>query len=222
MASSFTTNKSIEQPSAGSYNNDWNLPVNADWAIIDAAFGGTTSISVTGVTSGTYALSLSQYQPPNLEFTGTLSGNLVYVVPSGVGGIWTVNNATTGSFTISIGVSGGGSSAVLQGFRTLIVSDGSAVALADTSAPAQAQANAESFATAADAVVLANSEAFASNAAGSALTAAMTFAQNANHIDTGIVNANFIPLIGNLRGVIIQADPGGTPSGVPGTMWFYY
>jgi hypothetical protein len=217
-----TTNKSIAQPANGSFTNDWDVPVNSDWAIIDTAFGGTTSISVTGVTAGTYALTLTQYQPPNIEFTGTLSGNLLYVVPSGVGGIWTVSNATTGAFTISIGVSGGSSAAVLQGFRTLIVSDGSTVQLADTSAPAQAQANAEAFATAADAVVLASAEAFASNAAGSALTAAQTFAENANNINTGVIGQSFVPLIGNLRGVIIQADPGGTPSGPAGTIWFYY
>ena len=36
MPSTFTTNKSIEKPSAGSYNNTWSVPVNADWDDIDA------------------------------------------------------------------------------------------------------------------------------------------------------------------------------------------
>ena len=39
MTSTFTTNKSIEKPANGDYVNDWNVPVNADWDIIDQAFG---------------------------------------------------------------------------------------------------------------------------------------------------------------------------------------
>jgi hypothetical protein len=218
----FTPNKNIEQPDRGSFTNDWDLPVNADWGIIDTAFGGSVGIVVTGVSAGTYAFTLAQYTPPNIEFSGTLSGNLTYVVPLGVGGIWTIANNTSGAFTISIGVSGGGAVAVLQGFRTLINSDGSNVTLADTSAPAQAQANAEAFATAADAVVLSSAESFASAAAATAQSNAETFAANGSNINTGTVPAANLPLAGNLSGITIQADPGGTPSGSPGDIFYYY
>src|SRR5882672_4992172 len=95
MASTFTTNKGIEKPAAGDYVNAWAPPVNADWDDIDTALGGTTTISVTGVTAGNYALTLVQYRPINIEFTGTLSANVGYFIPTGVGGIWSISNATT-------------------------------------------------------------------------------------------------------------------------------
>jgi hypothetical protein len=219
---SVTPNKMLLMMAPASFNNAWAPPLNNVIDEIDAALGGTTPISVTGVTAGTYALTQPQYLNPNFEFTGTLTGNLVYVVPSGVGGIWTVSNATTGAFTISIGVTGGSSTAVLQGFRTLIVSDGSTVTLADTSAPAQAQANAEAFATAADAVVLASAESFASSAAATAQSNAEAFSADASNLSSGQVPNAVLPEIGDMPGVTIQADPGGTPIGGPFEMFFYY
>lgn len=133
MPSSFTPNKSIEQPTSGSYNNTWATPVNQDWAIIDLALGGSAALSVTGIGAGTYPLSLMQYQPPNIIFNGTLSANLVYQVPAGVGGMWTVSNNTTGAFTLTFSSAGGGSSIVLgQGARTLIIGDGTNMQLAQT------------------------------------------------------------------------------------------
>ena len=124
MPSTFTTNKSIEKPSAGSYNNTWAVPVNADWDDIDNALGGNTQINVTGVLAGTYAFTLPQYQPNNIIFTGTLSANLVYALPSGVGGTWSVFNNTSGAFTMTFASGGGGSLILPQGKRTLIVCDG--------------------------------------------------------------------------------------------------
>jgi hypothetical protein len=138
MSSTFTTNKSIEKPSAGSYNNTWATPVNADWDDIDNALGGNTAISVTAITAGTYALTLAQYQPPNIVFTGTLGANLVYVVPSGVGGTWSIFNNTTGAFTLTFGSSGGGSVTLQQGRRSLIVCDGTTVQFAQTAGSASA------------------------------------------------------------------------------------
>lgn len=217
-----TTNKNLQEPANGSFNNDWDVPVNSNWSIIDSALGGTTSIVVTGVAAGTYAFTSGQYTPPNIEFTGTIGGNLVYVLPSGVGGIWTVLNNTSGAFTISIGVSGGSSIVVIQALRSLIVSDGSAIALADTSAPAQAQANAEAFATAADAVVTTNTEAFATAADVVVLANAESFSKNASNLASGTVPNGVLPNIALMPGVTIQADPGGTPSGAPGSMFFYY
>ena len=92
MASTFTTNKNIEKPASGSYNNAWAAPVNADFDDIDNALGGHAGISVTGVGAGTYALTIGQYQPINIEFTGVLTAALVYALPAGVGGIWSITS----------------------------------------------------------------------------------------------------------------------------------
>jgi hypothetical protein len=129
--STFTTNKGIEQPASGSYNNTWDVPVNADWSIIDKAFGGTTTLNATGA-SGTTTLTLSQYQPPNIVITGFLTANLVYSIPSGVGGVWTIYNNTSGAYTVTFSSGGGGTAITLQqGARTQVVSDGTNIQLAN-------------------------------------------------------------------------------------------
>jgi hypothetical protein len=92
-----------------------------------------------------------------------------------------------------------------------------------TNAANAAQGNAQNFATNADATVLSQAEGFAFTAAGNAQTAAIAVASNGSNISSGTVAAAHLPLIGNLTGIVIQADPGGTPSGFPaGTMVFYF
>lgn len=130
MTSSFTTNKGLEKPASGDYVNAWATPVNSDWDNIDAALGGTTSISVTGISAPTTTLTLTQYRPPNIEFTGTLAANLNYQIPIGVGGMWSISNATSGAFTLAFSIAAGNSLTLGAG-RTLIISDGATVSLAD-------------------------------------------------------------------------------------------
>jgi hypothetical protein len=132
MPSTFTTNKGIEKPASGDYVNAWAAPVNVDWDDIDTALGGTATINVTGVTAGTYALTLAQYRPINIEFTGTISANLVYQIPTGIGGLWTIYNATSGAFTVILSIAGGNALNLPQGSRTLVVSDGALIANAQT------------------------------------------------------------------------------------------
>lgn len=131
MSSSFSINKGLEEPASGDYVNAWASPVNSNWTAIDAALGGTTSISVTGISAPTTTLTLTQYRPPNIEFTGVLGTNIAYQIPTGVGGMWSINNGTTGAFTLSISIAAG-NSLVLNAGRTLIISDGATVALANT------------------------------------------------------------------------------------------
>jgi hypothetical protein len=137
MVSSYTTNKSIEKPASGDYVNTWATPVNADWDIIDKAFGGITTLNVTAV-SGTVVLISAQYQPLILSVTGTLTANVNYQIPSTVGGQWIVANKTTGAYTVTISSGGGGTSVVVpQGYNTVVASDGTNIALAN-SAPVTA------------------------------------------------------------------------------------
>lgn len=129
MTSTFTPNKGLEEPASGDYINAWATPVNANFSAIDAALGGTTAISVTGVSTPVTNLSLAQYRPPNIEFSGALGANLTYQIPTGVGGLWSINNSTTGNFSLSFGIAAGNSVA-LPGSRALVVSDGATVAFA--------------------------------------------------------------------------------------------
>ena len=129
MTSTYSTNKAIEEPANGDYVNTWSTPVNSNFNIIDKAFGGHLIINATGA-SGTTALTTTQYQNLYILFSGTLSANVNYQVPSGVGGQWVIYNGTSGAFTLTLSSGGGGSSVTItQGTRTLIVSDGTNVTL---------------------------------------------------------------------------------------------
>lgn len=138
MTSTYTTNKSIEKPANGDYVNTWNVPVNTDWDIIDAALGGTTTLNATGA-SGTVTLTASQYRPPTIIITGTLTANVTYSLPSGVGGQWVIFNNTSGAYTITFASAGGGTTTVLQqGYKLLVYSDGTNTSLGVTAVSAAA------------------------------------------------------------------------------------
>lgn len=123
MTSTYTANKHLEEPGYNDYGNSWNTPVNANFAVVDQALGGTTSLNVTGL-SGTVTLTTVQYQSLYLAVSGTLAANVTFQFPSGVGGMWVVTNATTppssgGPFTLSF--TGGGSTVTIpQGVTNTI------------------------------------------------------------------------------------------------------
>ena len=127
MTSTFSTNKNLELPANGDYVNTWNIPVNSDMSILDAAFGGTTSLNAT---SGSVTLSVSQYQKLILNVTGAISADVTYTIPSGVGGQWVVKNLTTGGYSVVIASGGGGSSATVANNTVVtVVSDGTNIYL---------------------------------------------------------------------------------------------
>ena len=97
-----TTNKGLGEPASSS--TDWEIPLNSNFEIIDNAFGGRSSIDVTAVTT-TQTLTIAQYRNLIITFTGTLSANLTYQVPSGIGGQWFIFNTTSGSYTLTISTS---------------------------------------------------------------------------------------------------------------------
>lgn len=144
MASTYTPNKGFERPAHNDYINDWELPVNADFTTIDTCFGGFQVLNPTGL-SGVVVLTSSiaagppltetaQWQPPNIivgasqTTQATLTANVNYQFPSGIGGRWTIFNNTNGAFTVTFSSGGGGLSRVIpQGVRTTIVCDGTNV-----------------------------------------------------------------------------------------------
>jgi hypothetical protein len=139
MTSTFTTNKRIEKPASGDYPNAWAAPVNADWDVIDTAFGGTTSLNAVGA-SGTVVLTTAQYRPPLIVISGSITDNINYQLPAGIGGYWFVFNATTtgvgGPYAISFSSAGGGTTVILaQGYTTAVICDGVNVGRADTNLP---------------------------------------------------------------------------------------
>jgi hypothetical protein len=81
---------------------------------------------------------VADYQPLILNVTGTLTANVTYTIPSGVGGQWIVSNQTTGAFTVTFttGAVGGTTQIVNQGLQTLIASDGTDIWLVSPQAAA--------------------------------------------------------------------------------------
>ena len=132
MTSTYTTNKNIEKPGNGDYSGTWSVPVNNDWDIIDKAFGGTYTVSLT---NANVTLSQANVQNTCVKLTGTLTGNVVIYFPSGISGFYLVNNATTGAFTVTLASAGGGTSITgTQGVFTFIWSDGTNISAATTAA----------------------------------------------------------------------------------------
>ena len=122
MASTFTTNKTLELPGNGDYVNTWNIPVNGDMSIIDQAFGGMTSLNAT---SGSATLTVAQYRSLILSVTGTITADITYTIPAGVGGQWIVSNGTTGAYNLIIASGGGGTTAIIPaGGVVLAATDG--------------------------------------------------------------------------------------------------
>ena len=127
MASTFSTNKSLELPANGDYVNTWNIPVNSDMNVIDAAFGGVTNLNAT---AGSATLTATQYRPLIFNITGAIAADVTYTIPTGVGGQWVVNNAsTTSNASRVIFASGGGGSnqVVPRGAQVSIACDGTNV-----------------------------------------------------------------------------------------------
>jgi len=134
MTSTYTQNKGLEKPANGDYSGSWNVPVNSDWDIIDKAFGGTYTVSLTNTN---VTLTQANVQNTCVKLTGTLTGNVTIYFPSGISGFYLVNNATSGSYAVTLASAGGSPGATLaasQGVFTFIWSDGSNVYAATTAA----------------------------------------------------------------------------------------
>jgi hypothetical protein len=112
-----TTNKGLTDPANGSLN--WDTPLNANFDIIDKAFGGTVTKTVTGL-GGTQTLAEADYQNLNIIFSGVLSSNLIYQVPSGVGGQWLLINATSGAYTLTFRTAAAGTTVTVPQGKNLV------------------------------------------------------------------------------------------------------
>ena len=143
-----TTNKLLEQPAAGALN--WDVPLNNNAGYIDAALGSFATITNT---FGVVTLSTSQFRCMGLKSTTLLlTGDVTYVIPSGVGGQWIVKNqsdpAPAGAvFDVIVKNAASSTSVSIANGQTRTVwSDGTKVYLADdidiaTQAEAEAGTN---------------------------------------------------------------------------------
>jgi microcystin-dependent protein len=141
----YTTGKlGLIEPARGGYVDTWDEPLYANWQTLEAAISGTTTLTLTNanvvLTVPTFP---TNNDPPTvstscqnlrLYLTGTLAANLTVFIPATVGGFWIIDDATTGSFTVTIKTTAVGSTGIVSiKNKTLIVfSDGTNVKLADS------------------------------------------------------------------------------------------
>jgi hypothetical protein len=87
-------------------------------------------LQLAALTGGTVTLSEDEARNARMEFTGTLTSDLIIVVPvSGSARRFSVKNSTTGAHTLTVKTDAGGStgSAVAQGATALLEHDGTNV-----------------------------------------------------------------------------------------------
>ncbi len=129
-----TVTKGITSPSLGTLN--WDVPLNANFAAIEKAFG--TAVNVTA-TSGSYVLTTSDLGNMALRCVGALTADVTLQVPLLTAGQWVVINNTTdasgGPWSLYMVSAGGGTPLKIErGTTRSVYSDGTAggVVFADT------------------------------------------------------------------------------------------
>lgn len=121
----YTTNKAFQEPDVNS--TSWNVPLNSNFAAIDAAFGTTTTITLTGTT---YNLGTSDIANYRIYLSGSPAAAVNVVIPitnaagSSAGGYWVFENKITTSVTITISNAFGGNTVTVpKGYRIVLFSD---------------------------------------------------------------------------------------------------
>lgn len=145
MVDTYTQGKlGLIEPSRGNYVDTWDEPLYANWQTLEACISGTTTLSLS---SSNVVLTVPTYptytNPPSvatsaqnlrLLLTGAPSVNLTIYIPATIAGFWIVDDQTTGSTTITIKTTAGGSAGVdsSRGNTLFVYSDGTNVKLADS------------------------------------------------------------------------------------------
>lgn len=140
MPDAFTSNRNLIQPEVGGDDGTWGTLLNSGvMAALDLILGATEAVTIT---SANVDLTTNQWNNCAVKLTGTLTGNrnlsLPFIAGSttvAVGGLFVVDNQTSGAFNVTVKtvVSGSIGVTVPQGLRTWLYSDGTNVYYADDS-----------------------------------------------------------------------------------------
>lgn len=139
MTNTLTPNKLFQEPASG--DTGWNTPLNFNFTTMDQVLGSSFPISTTGgtttLTTSTSAVSgVYWWTAQQLAITGTLTSNATVTIPTTLGsgtfgGSWIINNATTGSFTLTFKTDTGTGVTIAQGSSAYVYSNGTNVLYAD-------------------------------------------------------------------------------------------
>ena len=134
MASSYSTDLTLELMVTGENAGTWGEKTNDNLDLIQQAIVGYESIAVNATTGTTLVMSnsptLSNARNAVLNLTGTLSGNVNVTVPDSIEKTYLVNNQVThGAFSLTFKTASGTGIKLAQGNRYVLYSDGTNVNL---------------------------------------------------------------------------------------------
>ena len=110
MPTSYTPNKSLQLQATGEDTGTWGINLNSNFSNIDLALGGTLNLSVAGSSNVNLSAAQAEYLIQN--YTGVLTGNITVNFPAS-GGLYFVENNTTGAFTLTVNITGGSGSGIV-------------------------------------------------------------------------------------------------------------
>jgi hypothetical protein len=111
MASSFSTDLKIELMATGENSGTWGTKTNTNLDLVQQAIVGFENIAITS-TNTTLLMTdatISTARNAVLRFTGTITANCTVFVASGIEKPYTLQNATSGAFTLALNQVGGAS-----------------------------------------------------------------------------------------------------------------
>jgi hypothetical protein len=111
MASSFSTDLKIELMATGENSGTWGTKTNTNLDLVQQAIVGFENIAITS-TNTTLLMTDAQISTARnavLRFTGTITANCTVFVASGIEKPYTLENATSGAFTVALNQVGGAS-----------------------------------------------------------------------------------------------------------------
>jgi len=111
MASTFSTDLKIELMVTGENAGTWGDKTNTNLNLVQQAIAGFQSISIAGGAQTTALTmdnaALSNARNAVVKLTGTITGNQIVTVPTGIEKTYIVQNGTTGAFTVEFKQAGG-------------------------------------------------------------------------------------------------------------------
>jgi hypothetical protein len=114
MASSYSTDLKIELMVTGENAGTWGDKTNANLNVVQQAIAGFEAISIAGGAQTTNLLIQNSPEIANskarnavIKLTGTITGNQVVTVPTGIEKTYIVENGTSGAFTVEFKQDGG-------------------------------------------------------------------------------------------------------------------
>jgi len=111
MPSTFSTDLKIELMATGENSGIWGTKTNTNLDLVQQAIVGFESIAITS-TNTTLLMTdatISNARNAVLRFTGAITANCTVFVASGIEKTYTVDNGTTGAFTVALNQVGGAS-----------------------------------------------------------------------------------------------------------------